>query len=124
MTSAKAGSYSPGPSNGLRTYEAGTINLAPRSGAIVGGVEWKEVQERRLDDGGPTNPFELLPPEFSGFPIIEHLRGVADRFPHKICVHDGTQQLTFSELYARVREVYAGGRDWFRRWTKPLLVRE
>ena len=103
MTLANAGSQSPGPSNGSREYDTRITRLAPRSdGAIVEGVEWKAVPERPLDDGGPINPFEVLPLEFSSIPVIEHLGAVVDRFPLKICVDDGTQQLTFAQLHARV----------------------
>lgn len=103
MTFADVSPHGQGPLDALKEPDTGIIRSAPRSsGVVVEGVEWKAVRERPLDDGGPTNPFEVLPLEFSSVPAMEHLGRIVDRFPHKICVDDGTHQLTFTRLHAVV----------------------
>lgn len=98
MAPANAKPQAVGP---LKERDTGMMRFAPRpGGTVVEGIEWKAVRERPLDDGGPINPFEVLPLEFSSVPAIEHLGRVVDRFPHKICVDDGTNQLTFARLHS------------------------
>lgn len=101
MAPANAKPQALGPSSALKERDTGMIRFTPRSGgAVVDGVEWNAVREGPLDDGGPINPFEGLPLEFSSIPAIEHLGRVVDRFPHRICLDDGTNHLTFAQLHS------------------------
>ncbi|WP_342733788.1 non-ribosomal peptide synthetase [Bradyrhizobium sp. B117] len=70
--------------------------------SVADGIEWKAVPERPLDDGGPNTPFKALPHDFPDTPAIEHLARIVECHPQKICVDDGTHQLTFAQLHAAV----------------------
>lgn len=67
---------------------------------------WTDVAAYALDDGGPIlRPYSPLPGEFAEIGIAHHLETVVRRYPDKVAIHDGSEQLSYSALGAAVEKL-------------------
>jgi len=68
-----------------------------------GPAKWAEVRDYALDQGGPAlRPYPRLPAGFADMGIGPRLAAVVGQHPHKIAIHDGTDELSYSALGAAV----------------------
>ncbi|AZO14681.1 AMP-dependent synthetase [Mesorhizobium sp. M2A.F.Ca.ET.043.05.1.1] len=67
---------------------------------------WTDVATYALDDGGPIlRPYPPLPGEFAEIGIAHHLETIVRRYPDKVAIHDGSEQLSYSALGAAVEKL-------------------
>ncbi|TKB16090.1 MAG: AMP-dependent synthetase [Mesorhizobium sp.] len=65
---------------------------------------WESVHDYDLDHGGPVRrPYRPLGPGFADVSIDAHLREIAARYPSKVAVHDGVNELRYSNLDTAVQ---------------------
>lgn len=65
----------------------------------AGTSKWEDVSDYALDHHGPVlQPYRPLPAEFADVGIGPRLESVVRQYPHKVAVHDGVNELSYSAL--------------------------
>ncbi|WP_354492253.1 AMP-binding protein [Mesorhizobium robiniae] len=64
---------------------------------------WSNVPDYALDQGGPVlRPYQRMGADFANVAVFDHLRNVTRQYPDKLAISDGTNRLTYSELFRAV----------------------
>ncbi|MGX9118482.1 AMP-binding protein [Mesorhizobium sp. BHbsci] len=64
---------------------------------------WSNVPDYALDQGGPVlRPYQRMGVDFANVAVCDHLRNITSQYPDKLAISDGTNRLTYSELFQAV----------------------
>ncbi|RWM21430.1 MAG: AMP-dependent synthetase [Mesorhizobium sp.] len=64
---------------------------------------WSNVPDYALDQGGPVlRPYQRMGVDFANVAVFDHLRDITSLYPDKLAISDGTNRLTYSELFRAV----------------------
>ncbi|WP_352734711.1 AMP-binding protein [Mesorhizobium sp. M0460] len=64
---------------------------------------WSKVPDHALDEGGPVlRLHQRMGTGFVDIPVFDHLREIAGHYSEKLAASDGTNRLTYSELFRAV----------------------